>query len=197
MTLPYRFCAAKRPPEIPGGRRPSARRFVVFLLTSAFAFSLGCVEQNTEATTATSTSVRQPYAVPLRSEAELANELQNLCTKAEASERGLALVEFSASWCSDCQKLHGMKQTSPLSETLDALPHLTVNVGRFDQHRSLLDALQIEKIAHWSIFAPTNCTEPITRWTRLSRRTLEVSSGAARNLSPADLAAWLASLRKS
>lgn len=195
MTLPYRFCAAKCQPKIPGGRPPSARRFVVFLLTSTFAFSLGCVEQNTEATT--STSVRQPYGVPLRSDAELANELQNLCTKAEASKRGLALVEFSASWCSDCQKLHGMKQTSPLSETLDALPHLTVNVGRFDQHRSLLDALQIEKIAHWSIFAPMNCTEPITRWNRLSRRTLEVSSGAARNLSPADLAAWLASLRKS
>ena len=173
------------------------RRHFIFLCLAATVVSfIGCMEQDEGAGIDASLPPKQAYDVPLRSDEELAGALESLCAESQSSEPGLALVEFSASWCSDCRKLHDMKQTSPLAETLDGWPHITINVGRFDRHRPLLDALRVEKIAHWSIFAPTDCAEPITRWPRLSRRTLEVSSGPARNLSPQDLADWLASLRK-
>ena len=134
------------------------------------------------------------YDVPFASEAELATRLSGLCLDAREANQPL-LIEFSAAWCSDCRRLHEMKQEPALAEELDAWPAVIVNVGRFDRHRPLLDSLGVESIAHWEVLAPTSCEEAIDTWPRLARRTLEVSSGAARNLSPADLARWLAKLR--
>lgn len=130
------------------------------------------------------------YDAPLRTDAALSAALDAGC-RAAREANGRLLVEFSASWCSDCRKLHAMRQDPALAGVLSAWPQVTVNVGRFDRHRALLDALAVEKIAHWSIFAPEDCADPITRWPRLARRTLEVSSGAARDLTPGELAAWL------
>ena len=135
------------------------------------------------------------YAAPMRSEAELGAALQRLCEQA-GGDRPL-LVEFSAAWCSDCQRLQEMKRAEALATELAQWPHTTVNVGRFDRHRAILDAMAIESIAHWSVLTPESCDDPIERWTRIADRTLEVSSGEARSLTPADLARWLRRLRTS
>ena len=134
------------------------------------------------------------YDAPFRTDAQLTSELDTLCRTALESARPL-LVEFSAAWCSDCRRLHGMKQDPALADELDAWPRIVVNVGRFDRHRPLLDALGVESIAHWEVLAPTRCDAPIADWPSLARRTLEVSSGEARNLTPDDLARWLAAFR--
>ena len=145
------------------------------------------------------------YDVPMRSDAELAGELAALCENAMARPRSPAfsrsshpvLVEFSAAWCSDCQRLGEMKQAKTLAEELSEWPSLTVNVGRFDRHRDILDGMKIDSIAHWAILEPADCADPIVRWARIADRTLEVSSGQARNLTPADLAGWLRDFRSS
>ncbi len=134
------------------------------------------------------------YDVPLRDDAELSRELAALCRSARHAGRPF-LVEFSAAWCSDCRRLHEMKQAPSLADELDLWPALVVNVGRFDRHRPLLAELDVESIAHWEVIAPTRCDEPIASWPTVARRTLEVSSGAARDLTPADLARWLATIR--
>ena len=100
------------------------------------------------------------------------------------------LVEFSAAWCSDCRKLHGMKQDPALGEELGRWPKIVVNVGRFDRHRKLLASLGVESIAHWEVFAPSTCTAQIDEWPNLGERTLEVSSGEAKDLTPDVLARW-------
>ncbi len=145
------------------------------------------------------------YDVPLRSEIELTTELIELCETSMAGSRNASssgtghpiLVEFSAAWCSDCQRLSQMKRATALAKELSEWPHTTVNVGRFDRHREILDAMKIQSIAHWAILGPENCDDPIDRWARIADRTLEVSSGAARNFTPADLANWLRGFRRS
>jgi len=135
------------------------------------------------------------YAAPLRSDAELATLLRSLCEQA-GGDRPI-LVEFSAAWCSDCQRLQEMKRADDLAEELAQWPQTTINVGRFDRHRDILDAMAIESIAHWSVLAPRSCNDPIQHWTRIADRTLEVSSGEARSLTPGDLARWLRNHRTS
>jgi len=137
------------------------------------------------------------YDVPMRSDAELKGELVALCEVAMARSQHPILVEFSAAWCSDCQRLGEMKQAKTLAGELSEWPNMTINVGRFDHHRDTLDAMKIESIAHWAILQPANCADPIERWARVADRTLEVSSGEAQNLTPADLADWLRGFRIS
>jgi len=136
----------------------------------------------------------EDYDAPFRSDAELATQLADLCRLARDRDQPL-LVEFSAAWCSDCRKLHGMKQDPALGEELGRWPKIVVNVGRFDRHRKLLASLGVESIAHWEVFAPSTCTAQIDEWPNLGERTLEVSSGEAKDLTPDVLARWLAKLR--
>lgn len=165
--------------------------FVVALATSLTFF--GCT---TETEPEEPSQEPLPYDVPLRSDAELANAIDALCR--DAVERGRpGLVEFSASWCGDCRKLHGMKQTPVLAAELESWPRMTINVGRFDRHRPLLSSLGVESIAHWAVLEPNDCRDDIASWRRLGERTLEVSSGAARDVSPEELAGWLEDLRSS
>ena len=58
------------------------------------------------------------YDVPFASEAELATLLSGLCMNAREANQPL-LIEFSAAWCSDCRRLHEMKQEPALAEELD------------------------------------------------------------------------------
>ena len=139
----------------------------------------------------------RPYNAPMRSDTELETELVSLCEASIAGTRRPVLVEFSAAWCSDCQRLGAMKQSKALASELSEWPNLTVNVGRFDRHREILDAMQIESIAHWAILEPKDCRDPISGWNRIADRTLEVSSGEGRKLTPADLAGWLRKFRTS
>lgn len=180
---------AIRPKRSGTGRSTGALLFAFLTLVLPACLSLaGCDEPETSPPAAR-------YAVPTRSDAELADLLRELCEQAGGDRP--VLVEFSAAWCSDCQRLQEMKRAEALAEELAQWPRATVNVGRFDRHRDILDAMAIESIAHWSVLAPESCREPIQQWTRIADRTLEVSSGEARSLTPADLARWLRALRAS
>ncbi len=172
---------------MPFGLRPG------LLLPIAVLAVLGCEDRaESDAVAATEPT---PYAVPMRDGAELDALLVATCESARRRENTRVLIEFSAAWCSDCRKLDAMKQSPALARELSQWSHVAINVGRFDHHRELLDALAVRSIAHWSIFESDSCSLPLPAWPRLARRTLEVSSGAERDLRPADLAAWLAELR--
>ena len=138
----------------------------------------------------------RPYAAPPQTGAEVRAELADICQAAVANKQPV-LVEFSAPWCSDCQRLQRMKQESVLVRELAEWPNATINVGRFDLHRDMLDSFGIEKIANWSIFQPTDCDAPFELWPRVISRTLEPSSGAERDTSPSQLAQWLRNFRLS
>ena len=88
-----------------------------------------------------------------------------------------------------------MKQDPALARELQRWATLTINVALFERHREILDALRIEKIAHWSVFASTNCSAGIESWPRLHKRTLEPASGAEQALGPKNVANWLSQIR--
>ena len=134
------------------------------------------------------------YDIPLLAPGALRAELGKACTSAVDQAQPL-LVEFSAPWCSDCQKLHKMKQQSVLANELALWPKVTINVGNFDAHRDMLKAFEVEQIAHWAVLAPNDCAKGAASWPRLAQRTLEPSSGAERSQSPTDLANWLLAFR--
>lgn len=135
------------------------------------------------------------YDTPLLSPSALRAEIRQACDVALGDARPL-LLEFSAPWCSDCQKLHRMKQASVLAEELAHWPKVTINVGQFDAHRDMLEAFEVKQIAHWAVLAPNLCDTPAESWPRLAQRTLEPSSGQERSQSPADLAQWLLAFRE-
>ena len=172
---------------------------LAFLLVGLAATSLACSEEptSTAATTGPNAISTHPsYDVPFRTDTELESVLGQVCEAAVARQRPL-LLEFSAAWCGDCRKLGEMKTDDALAQELAYWPKLIVNVGRFDRHRDLMAELDVESIAHWAVLAPTHCKAPVGSWPRRAQRTLEVSSGEARHLSPSDLAAWLKGLRRA
>ena len=180
--------------------RIEARRAGAVAICLLAAMLLACPDAESETRGHREQAANAPpdYDVPLRSDAELDRVIAATCqtaTSGRGDANGALLVEFSAAWCGDCRKLAGMKQEPALARELERWPRIVVNVGRFDRHRALLDAMGVESIAHWAILRPTRCDEPVESWTRLAERTLEVSSGAARDVSAADLARWLAALR--
>ena len=75
------------------------------------------------------------YTVPERSDDELSAALLDVCTEARDDAKPL-LVEFSAPWCSDCRKLHQMKQDPALARELQRWATLTINVALFDRQCS-------------------------------------------------------------
>ena len=160
----------------------------IILFTIAIAL-VGCNESHREEPV-------PEYAVPERTEDELRAALEATCRESLDREV-LVLVEFSAPWCSDCQRLHQMKHAKALTTELEKWARLTVNVGMFDRHRATLAAFSIEKIANWSLFEPVDCDAPVEQWSRLMARTLEPSSGSERDTSPTQLAAWLRNIRES
>jgi hypothetical protein len=130
-----------------------------------------------------------PYRVPERTPAELERELARACS--EARENGkLVLLELSAPWCKDCVRLQSMKQDPRVVQALTRYRELSVNVGEFDQHPTLLQAFGVRAIAHWELLEPTDCAAPPWRWRRVGHRTLEPETGKTR-VTPEDLASWL------
>src|SRR6056297_3099252 len=89
-------------------KRSGTRRATGALLFASLALALptclslaGCDEPD-------SSTPAARYAVPMRSDAELAALLRELCEQAGGDRP--VLVEFSAAWCSDCQRLQEMKR---------------------------------------------------------------------------------------
>jgi hypothetical protein len=134
-----------------------------------------------------------PYRVPERTPAELERELASTCVEARENDK-LVLLEFSAPWCKDCVRLQSMKQEPRVVQALTAYRELSVNVGDFDQHPTLLQAFGVRAIAHWELLEPTDCAAPPWRWRRLGHRTLEPETGKTR-VTPEDLASWLEARR--
>lgn len=134
-----------------------------------------------------------PYRVPERTPAELERDLARTCVEARENEK-LVLLEFSAPWCKDCMRLQSMKQDPRVVQALTGYRELSVNVGDFDQHPSLLQAFGVRAIAHWELLEPTDCAAPPWRWRRLGHRTLEPETGKAK-VTPEDLASWLEARR--
>jgi len=181
-------------PVLERTRRPAHRSSVLPLLALLGLVGAACDARDEPRQAPTAPLDPTAYDVPLLSESDLAVTLVDACARARDRDQPL-LVEFSATWCGDCRKLHGMKQEPALAMELERWPSVVVNVGRFDRHRRLLAAFDVESIAHWEVLAPSRCDEPVATWPSLAARTLEVSSGAARSLTPAALADWLARLR--
>jgi len=133
------------------------------------------------------------YRVPERTPAELERDLARTCVEARESAK-LVLLEFSAPWCKDCVRLQSMKQEPRVVQALTGYRELSVNVGDFDQHPSLLQHFGVRSIAHWELLEPTDCAAPPWRWRRLGHRTLEPETGKTR-VTPEDLASWLEARR--
>jgi len=163
-------------------------RLPVWRAALEFAAALGF------AGTAQAVDGLEPFGTPIRSAAEVATELTAACEV--AVDRGTPmLLEFSAEWCSDCRLLDRMKRVPTLAKELASWPRVVVNVGRFDQHRELLEGFGVHSIARWVVLAPTSCTSSPAGWPRQAQRTLEPDSGADKNVTPEELAVWLAGQR--
>jgi hypothetical protein len=134
------------------------------------------------------------YDTPIRSDDEVRASLASACRDSVERRRPL-LLEFSAPWCTDCQLLNTMKQQGALRSEIARWPKVIVNVNQFDRNVELLTAFGVEKIAHWAVLSPRDCDQPAESWPRLVQETVEPASGAARGVSPAELAAWLAAFR--
>ncbi len=129
------------------------------------------------------------YSVPELTPEALRVALEQRCQAAKAQGRPV-LLEFSAGWCRDCLRLQSMKQLPALQKQLASVELLTVNVGDFDQHQSLLEAFGVKAIARWELLQPGECSAPPWQWARLGSRTLEPETGAS--VSAVELSQWLA-----
>ncbi len=131
---------------------------------------------------------KKTYDIPIKTEAELEKELATACNSSVAKGQPM-LIEFSATWCGDCQKLSLMKKEADLASELKGWDLVVINVGQFDQHTELLEAYAVNAIAKWAVVAPTECKSSAATWPQKAARTLEPMSGEP--VTAAALAAWL------
>lgn len=131
---------------------------------------------------------KKTYDTPIKTSAELGKELAAACDSSVAKGQPM-LIEFSATWCGDCQKLSGMKKDAELAAELKGWDVVVINVGQFDQHTELLEAYRVNAIANWAVVAPADCGSPATGWALQAQRTLEPKSGAP--VTSVELATWL------
>ncbi len=136
---------------------------------------------------------QKTYEIPIKTSAALAQELSTACKSSVAKKQPM-LIEFSAKWCGDCQKLSGMKSDTDLAAELKRWDFVVINVGQFDQHTELLEAYQVNAIANWSVVAPSDCEKAAAGWAIQAQRTLEPKSG--KPVTSAELASWLQNNRK-
>ena len=132
------------------------------------------------------------YDTPVKSATAVQSELTQACLSAAQKKQPL-LIEFSAPWCGDCQKLHGMKAEAELAAELANWDLVVINVGQFDQHTDLQGAFEVGAIANWAVVTPTDCATPAQTWPRKAQRTLEPRSGEP--VTSSELATWLRSNR--
>lgn len=123
-----------------------------------------------------------------RTDSELEATLQATCEAARAAEQPV-LLQFSASWCTDCKRLHTMSTQEPLRGALARWTTLIIDPGRFDRHKDLLRAFQVSRLATWVAVAPEDCRLPAPAWTRLAHGSFEPATGEP--VTAADLVAWL------
>lgn len=134
------------------------------------------------------------YSTPLLDAPTLAGVIRASCDSALAEKRPV-LLEFSASWCSDCIALERLKRAPALATELSHWQLLAINVGSGEEHPELMRAFQVRAIAKLVVVTPSNCATPISSWPRGATRTLD---GLGKRAEDADgeLAGWLASARR-
>ncbi len=131
---------------------------------------------------------QKTYDIPIKTAAALEKELAAACDSSVARGQPM-LIEFSATWCGDCQKLSLMKKDADLASELKGWDMVVINVGQFDQHTELLEAYSVNAIAKWAVVAPKECTSSATTWPQKAARTLEPMSGEP--VTSATLVQWL------
>ena len=125
-----------------------------------------------------------------RTDAELDTALKATCDAATASNKPV-LLEFSAPWCGDCTRLKQLETQPPLASVLSRVERLTIDVGRFNRHTSLLSHFKVGAIAHWVVLAPTDCATPVTTWPVRASQTFEPAHGKEGPRTAPAIAAWL------
>lgn len=138
-----------------------------------------------------STSKRPASAFPpQRTDAQIQQLASDLCRPGLASNRAF-LVEFSAPWCRDCNRLNRLKKHSEMQRELSHWTILRINVGEFDQNEKLLAAFKISAIANWVALAPKDCSAPLAKWPRVARRVVEPATGPPSDANVRKLWSWL------
>lgn len=142
----------------------------------------------------TAFATKSPHWVA-RTDAELTSAIKATCELAVANDQPV-LLDFSAPWCGDCKLLLRLAQESPLREEKTNWQVLTVDVGRFDKHPSLLQHFGVDRIAYWvALTPPSSCDTPVTEWNVLKKGSLEPASGANSPRTSPAVAAWLSAAR--
>jgi hypothetical protein len=131
----------------------------------------------------------------IHSDVELRAALKTACTKASASGRPV-LLGFSAPWCLDCTVLHRLEKDPKVIAELANWERIVTDVGKFERHKSMLQAFGGDRIAWWAALQPTaaQCDADPTTWPRLRTGGIEPASG--QKLQTADaLVQWLRDAR--
>lgn len=122
-----------------------------------------------------------PWTV--RTEDELDAQIAAALEEAGESDRRV-LLDFVADWCEDCREVVRLSHLEPARGVIEEdYIVVYVEVGRFDRHRELIEAHEIDRIAALVVLDPSGA--------RVARTTLEPITGSQRGLSAEDLARWL------
>ncbi len=93
-------------------------------------------------------------------------ELRRACERARNAER-LLLVEFSAPWCEQCQKVKSAIDAD-VDEALSRVEPVVMNIGDGRD----LDAVRLElgarAIPYWTLVEPNECETPPREWKRVA-----------------------------
>lgn len=128
-----------------------------------------------------------------RTDLELEAALQSACREAIGDGK-LVLLEFSAPWCADCQKLATLKPQ--LADELDQhWVGVTAYVGKWDRHGLFRQAFGVEGIAWWVALEPTDCDAPPPDWPRRRAGVLELATGNSGPRTAKDVKLWLVEAR--
>ncbi|MBL8603132.1 MAG: thioredoxin family protein [Myxococcales bacterium] len=120
---------------------------------------------------------------PLRTEAELQRAIDDALARARR-QRKAVLLEFVAGWCSDCQQMVRIEMLSPAREVLaQRYERVTINVGNFDRHLTLLRTYGIDRIAAYVVLDAQSGM-------RVAQTTMEPVT-QHREITPERWAAWL------
>jgi thiol-disulfide isomerase/thioredoxin len=125
-----------------------------------------------------------------RTDTELATLLHAKCMASIEDHRPI-LIEFSASWCADCRQTAVLVTEPAMVAELASWHHVTINVGRLDQHMALAGRLGLDALGFWVAASPTTCIPEIEAWPILRKSSFEPVTGDDKHLTSESLAQWL------
>lgn len=129
-----------------------------------------------------------------RTDLEMDAALRSSC-EASVADGKPVLLEFSAAWCVDCRKLHDLAADDEVIAEMAQFHHLTVDVGKWDRHKGLIDAFGVSALAWWSVLQPEDCSAPPPGWKRLKEGSFEPASTGSGARTAEGVTAWLQDAR--